>query len=138
MMQQKKFLDNSDRSEPYLMGMIISLLYDNPKGMHPNDIRDQLFPYTKGKVIDDMTNRMITQLNDLQLISFTPGFGYALTGKGIKTKRNRFFIFNSYPYITWSVKRKLELILTKYLPILISILALVVSIFTYYHKIKSN
>lgn len=134
----RKLWGNAGLSEYKLKSKIILLLFNNPTGLRPIEIYKSIFGTASGSTLEDSINRIFTELYYDGLIQKEPGEGYTLSGKGLKTCKSPVRILRKYPYETWFWLKKIDLLFTKYLPIIFSAVALLISFLTYLFVIRSK
>lgn len=134
----REIFGNVGLSEYELKSKVMLLLFDFPKGLPPDKIYERIFDNASGDVLVNGLNRIFTELFDSGLIQKEQNIGYRLSGKGSKACKVSIKVFRKYPYETWFWLNKFELLFTRYLPIILSSLALLMSILSYLFAIQSK
>ncbi|MBN9485158.1 MAG: hypothetical protein BGO70_10765 [Bacteroidetes bacterium 43-93] len=124
-------------SDSELLGRVLFIIYSEISIAY-DELFTKTFEHSTGQQLAKELSRVLIQLKDDELITKTtkvtvighdPGYEYyTITGKGIKAcKLARRFRANNY----YSIGKRLviaETIITSYLPVIISIIALIISI----------
>jgi hypothetical protein len=127
----KELWGNSGLTETELLSKVMLILFNYPQGISFHSIYSLLFEGAQGAILEDNLRRVVTQLKDEGLIGLEPSSTYRLTGKGIKCCRTKIAFFKNHPYELYYWEQKTELVFTKYLPIIFSALALLISFLSY-------
>ena len=133
-----KMWGNAGLNEYELKSKVMLLLFNSPTGLPPNTIYIEIFGTASGKILEDNLNRVFTELSYNELIQKEQNMGYILSGKGLKSCKFPVKFFRKYPYETWFWLNKLDLLFTKYLPIIFSAAALLISYLTFLFAIQNK
>jgi hypothetical protein len=129
----KKLWGNAGLNDEQLRSKILIALFQFPSGIPFGILFKSVFGTASGTSLDDMLQHSLIVLRHENLVTFENN-SYTLSGTGFKACRTS--IFRNYPYEVYFWKGRLELIITKYLPILLSIVALAFSILSYNRTVK--
>ena len=130
----KEMWGNAALTENELFNKVILILDQQHRAIEYNDLYQQLFPNADGKILHNTFRRIIIQLTDENILLTEEGNRCRLTGKGIKLCKIHLKPLRKYPYSVFRIYNIIDSIFTKYLPIIISIIALIISFLAYSHR----